>query len=168
LRATRHIPRTLPILRTRLIRPTRQAPTKVPSEEGKPLGDPRATHAIVEVDSRIVGVEALLKACYWFSREYSCDVRQVNADRSEVLMSPKLPMSEASLLAAKVSFLQTAMDFSLRERVDTKTAGIRDLLLAKAFSESGILEEEPLGVFGDAIEESKPDGMFKILSNPQS
>jgi hypothetical protein len=59
------------------------------------------------------------------------------------------------------------LDFALRERVEAKTSGIRDLLLAKAFSESGVLEDEPEGVFGDTIEESNPDSMFKILGNPQ-
>jgi hypothetical protein len=49
--------------------------------------------------------------------------------------------------------------------VTAKTSEVRDLLLAKAFSESGVLEEEPQGVFGDPIEESKPDGMFKILGS---
>jgi hypothetical protein len=59
------------------------------------------------------------------------------------------------------------MDFALREKIEAKTSDIRDLLLAKAFSESGVLEDQPEGVFGDKVEESKPDGMFKILSNPQ-
>ncbi|MGC8563128.1 MAG: hypothetical protein ACP5NO_08075 [Thermoplasmata archaeon] len=58
------------------------------------------------------------------------------------------------------------MDFALREKIEARTSGIRDLLLAKAFSESGVLEDQPLGVFGDAVEEAKPDGMFKILDNP--
>jgi hypothetical protein len=61
--------------------------------------------------------------------------------------------------------MASAMDFALRERVTAKTSEVRDLLLAKAFSESGVLEEEPQGVFGDPIEESKPDGMFKILGS---
>jgi His-Xaa-Ser system protein HxsD len=110
-------------------------------------------------------MEALLKVCYWFSRDFSCDIREVGADRSEVVLCPKTPMSEAALAAAKASFMQSAMDFALREKVDAKTSGIRDLLLAKAFSESGVLEERPLGIFGDSVEESKPDGMFRILSN---
>jgi len=68
----------------------------------------------------------------------------------------------------KDAFTTSAMDFALREKIDAKTSGIRDLLLAKAFSESGVLEDQPAGVFGDAVEESKPDGMFRILSDRQS
>lgn len=58
-----------------------------------------------------------------------------------------------------------ATDFTLRERIETRTASIRELLLAKAFAEAGILEDSPEGVFGDRIEEEKTDGLFKILGN---
>jgi hypothetical protein len=83
------------------------------------------------------------------------------------LLRPKSATSEFDPNSTKDAFLTSALDFALRERIEAKTAGIRDLLLAKAFSESGVLEGEPEGVFGDRIEESKSDGMFKILSNPQ-
>lgn len=62
--------------------------------------------------------------------------------------------------------MTSAMDFALREKIDAKTSGIRDLLLAEAFSESGVLEDKPEGLFGDAVEETaKPNGMLKILSD---
>lgn len=56
------------------------------------------------------------------------------------------------------------MDFSLRDQITAKTGEIRDLLLAKAFSESGVLEDQPEGSFEDSVEEEKADSMFKILS----
>jgi hypothetical protein len=70
-----------------------------------------------------------------------------------------------TLPEAQEQFLANTLDFALRERVTAKTSDVRDLLLTKAFSDSGVLEEQPQGVFGDAVEESKSDGMFKILSN---
>jgi hypothetical protein len=74
-------------------------------------------------------------------------------------------MAEA-LESTRDAFVGTVMDFALREKIEAKTSGIRDLLLAKAFSESGVLEDGPLGTFGDKIEEEKPLGMFKVLNNP--
>jgi His-Xaa-Ser system protein HxsD len=119
---------------------------------------------LIVISHDLVSVEALLKTCYWFSRNFVCDVSQNRPNESTVRLVPKtdcdMPPSEA-----REKFISQAMDFALRERVTDKTSGVRDLLLAKAFSESGVLEEQPVGVFGDAIEESKPDGMFKILSN---
>jgi His-Xaa-Ser system protein HxsD len=126
-----------------------------PSQEGT---------ALVHVDHALVSVEALLKTCYWFSRDFVCDVTHESAERSTVRLKPK-SSCEMSPSEAQEQFVSHAMDFALRERVTARTSDVRDLLLAKAFSESGVLEEQPQGVFGDAHEEAKPDGMFKILSN---
>ena len=125
------------------------------SEEGTTL---------IQVDHALVSVEALLKTCYWFSKDFVCDVVHEDSERSTVRLKPKIP-GEASFDEARQEFMSHAMDFALRERVTAKTSDVRDLLLAKAFSESGVLEERPHGVFGDAVEEAKPEGIFKILSN---
>jgi len=124
---------------------------------------PRASTPI-KVNHSLVSVEALLKTCYWFSRDFFCNVTQDSAGQYAVHLKPK-PGCPIALDDAKEQFIAQAMDFALRERVTAKTSDVRDLLLAKAFSESGVLEEQPQGVFGDTVEETKPGGMFKILSN---
>ncbi len=118
---------------------------------------------IVRFSHDVVSVESLLKTCYWFSRDFVCEVTEDGARHSIVSLRPKA--SGVSLEGARDDFMNQALDFSLRERVTTRTADIRDLLLAKAFSESGVLEDQPQGTFGDPVEETKPDGMFKILTN---
>jgi His-Xaa-Ser system protein HxsD len=128
---------------------------------------PAAPRAVVEINLSIVSAEALLKTCYWFSRDFVCDIRNRNEHVAEVVLTPRNPASASELASAKDAFTTSAMDFALREKIEAKTSSIRDLLLAKAFSESGVLEDQPEGVFGDAIEEMKPGGIFKILSNPQ-
>jgi len=128
---------------------------------------PAMPRAVVEINLSIVSSEALLKTCYWFSRDFVCEIRNRNEHVAEVFMTPRNPGTASELASVKDAFTTSAMDFALRERIEAKTSGIRDLLLAKAFSESGVLEDQPEGVFGDTIEEMKPDGMFKILSNPQ-
>jgi His-Xaa-Ser system protein HxsD len=119
---------------------------------------------LIKVNHGLVSVEALLKTCYWFSRDFVCNVSQDSTEQSTVHLKPK-PGYPIALDDAKEQFMAQAMDFALRERVTAKTSDVRDLLLAKAFSESGVLEEQPQGVFGDTLEEAKPAGMFKILSN---
>lgn len=125
-----------------------------------------ASSVVVEVDLAIVSTEALLKTCYWFSRDFVCDIRNRSETGAELWLTPRSPATDPELASAKDAFMTSAMDFALRERIEAKTSGIRDLLLAKAFSESGVLEDGPLGVFGDAVEEAKPDGIFTILGNP--
>jgi His-Xaa-Ser system protein HxsD len=111
-----------------------------------------------------VSVDAILKACYWFSRDFACEVQEGNAEVSIVHLRPKKG-AHVQTEDVRARFLESAMDFALRERVAKDTSEVRDLLLAKAFSESGVLEDQPQGVFGDQIEEAKPDGMFRILNH---
>ena len=124
---------------------------------------PQEDSISVRIARDLVSVEALLKTCYWFSQDFVCDVKSDGGDHI-ILLKAKAEAG-GSLDGAGERFISSAMDFSLREYVSAKTAGVRDLLLAKAFSESGVLEEQPQGIFGDSIEESRSDGMFKILSN---
>lgn len=119
---------------------------------------------VISFSPGLISSEALLKTCYWFSRDFTCEVLAHDGAAAEVLIKPK-PGCRSPLEGARDRFVEMAMDFALRERVTAQTSEVRDLLLAKAFSESGVLEDAPEGVFGDAIEESKPDGLFKILAN---
>lgn len=119
----------------------------------------------VEIDLAFVSGEALLKTCHWFSRDFVCDLQGKSDTIAEVVLTPRNPATPFDAATIKNAFMTSAIDFALREKIEAKTSGIRDLLLAKAFSESGVLEDRPEGVFGDVIEEAKPDGMFTILSN---
>ncbi len=136
-------------------------------DQPESTGTPTASNVVVDIDLAIISGEALLKTSYWFSREFVCEIRNQDNKLAEVCLTPRNPMSASDLASAKAAFTTSAMDFALREKIEAKTSGIRDLLLAKAFSESGVLEDQPEGVFGDMIEETKPEGMFNILGSPQ-
>lgn len=131
-------------------------------------GPPVSREVAVGIDLAFVSREAILKACHWFSRDFVCDARIRDDAAAEVVLVPRNAALPFDPDAVRDAFATSALDFALREKIDAKTSGIRDLLLAKAFSESGVLEDNPEGVFGDAIEEAKPDGMFKILSAPHA
>lgn len=133
-------------------------------------GEGSASHpeVSIEFDLAFVSAEALLKACHWFSRDYTCNLRRKSDDAVEIVLALRNPAVPFDPAMVKDAFVTSAIDFALREKIEVKTSGVRDLLLAKAFSESGVLEDSPEGVFGDAIEEAKNDGMFKILSNRQA
>ena len=133
--------------------------------QSESTGIPAASSVVVEVDLAILSTEALLKTCYWFSRDFVCDIRNRSETGAELWLTPRSLATDPELASVRDAFMTSAMDFALREKIEARTSGIRDLLLAKAFSESGVLEDAPLGVFGDAVEEAKPDGMFTILGN---
>jgi His-Xaa-Ser system protein HxsD len=121
----------------------------------------------VSIDLTFVSAEALLSACHWFSQEFVCDLRR-NNDAAEVILVPRNSAAPFDPDAVRDAFMTSAIDFALRERIEAKTSDVRDILLAKAFSESGVLEDNPEGILGDSIEEAKTDSLFKILSSPQA
>jgi len=122
---------------------------------------------VVSLDRALFNSEVVLKACYWLSRDFSCEIVESQSDSIRVVITPRHDSTVEDLSTIKDAFLVSVADFALREKVDAKTSGVRDLLLAKAFSESGVLEDSPEGVFGDKVEEEKPRGMFTILSNSE-
>lgn len=136
-------------------------------EQSKSTDEPNVAQVVIELDLSVISAEALLKTCHWFSRDFACEIRTFETKNvANVFLTPRSAASASDLALATDAFRTSAMDFALREKIEAKTSGMRDLLLAKAFSESGVLEDQPEGVFGDKVEEDKPDGMFKILSNP--
>jgi His-Xaa-Ser system protein HxsD len=119
---------------------------------------------LVRISLSLVSIEAVLKTCYWFSRDFLCTMQDESTEYATVLLRAKRPL-DLSIEVTRDAFVAQTLDFVLRDRVAAQTAGVRDLLLAKAFSEAGVLEDGPTGVFGDAVEEAKPNGLFKILAN---
>jgi His-Xaa-Ser system protein HxsD len=128
--------------------------------------DSNGPQCVVRLDRSLFSDEAVLKACYWFSREFSCEIASTDTGSLSVTIASRSSDTQESPNSIKDKFLKTVTDFALREKIEVKTSAIRDLLLAKAFSESGILEDEPKGIFGDRVEEENPKGMFKILNSP--
>jgi hypothetical protein len=54
------------------------------------------------------------------------------------------------------------LEFELRRQVEIETAPVRQIILAKAFSESGILEDEPPGTINDPVEDKSPDTFVQL------
>jgi His-Xaa-Ser system protein HxsD len=121
----------------------------------------------VSLDPSLFSAEVVLKACYWLSRDFACELTNHSAQAIRVTIVPRHECSPETLAATKETFLTSVIDFALRAKVEAKTSDVRDLLLAKAFSESGVLEDAPQGVFGDKVEQEKSHGMFTILGNAE-
>ncbi|HEY1759354.1 MAG TPA: His-Xaa-Ser system protein HxsD [Bryobacteraceae bacterium] len=121
--------------------------------------------ALVQFDRALFSEEVVLKGCYWLARDFICEIATADSASIQVTIKPRQSSSVEALPFAKETLIQSVSDFALREKIDAKTSGIRDLLLAKAFSEAGVLEDAPTGTFGDKIEQENPQGMFKILGS---
>lgn len=115
----------------------------------------------IELDGTFFSADAILKTCYWFSRQFIFDLRQNSAGQTVVTLRAK----DAAVSTENIhgEFIAAVADFALRERIEARTSNIREILLAKAFAESGVFEDAPKGDFVDQVEREKQDGLFKIL-----
>ncbi len=129
--------------------------------------DEKRTTATLLVDKKIYAKAAVLKAAYWlsgdlyFQIEEQQDHFQITASLSSpnpTLAQPK-PKTIDELLP---TFFQTLLDSQLRSEIQSETASVRELIIAKAFAESGVLEDPPPGTFEDPVALSRSSKLVEI------
>jgi len=124
--------------------------------------------ATIRLDPRIYTREAILRASYWHtdtayivlpeSSDDSLIVKIRLKDNRPTLENPK-PITLAEFVG---EFCNSLIDFELRRQVEVETAPVRQLILAKAFSESGILEDEPPGTIADPVDSKNASSLVQI------
>jgi len=126
--------------------------------------------ATVYLDPRIFSREAVLKASYWASGAAYVRIPESHDGRFvvEVELKQKVPtLSDPKPISIQEflkEFCNSLMDFELRRQIEAETSKVRELILAKAFSESGVLEDEPPGTFVDPVELQKPTSLVQIIA----
>ena len=124
--------------------------------------------ATIRLDPRIYSREAILRASYWHTNT-AYIVLPESSDESLILKirlkqsGPSLENPKPITLAEFVGeFCNSLLDFELRRQVEAETATVRQLILAKAFSESGILEDEPSGTIADPVDSKNANSLVQI------
>lgn len=133
-----------------------------PRAEGFEIEYKSEASASLRLDPRIYSKEALLRACYWCTNIAYVHMPESPDNKFTVVI--KLKHSAPSLEDPRPisiqefvgEFCNSLLDYELRRQVEAETAGIRQLVLAKAFSESGVLEDEPPGEVEDTVGKDKP------------
>jgi His-Xaa-Ser system protein HxsD len=125
---------------------------------------------VIYLDPRIYSREAILKACYWCTAVAFVEVPETPDGRLAIHIElknkiPTLENNNPILLKDFIKeFCNSLLDFELRRQVEVETSQVRQLILAKAFSESGVLEEEPPGSIADPVEIRKPTSLIQIIA----
>jgi His-Xaa-Ser system protein HxsD len=118
--------------------------------------DDQHTAATISIDKKIYSKSAVLRACYWFGKDLYCHLKE-RGDLLEVTVG--LRVSSPTLDQPKVrkidewlpEIYDALLDSQLRIEIQAETAGVRELIVAKAFAESGVLEDPPPGTFDDPV-----------------
>jgi His-Xaa-Ser system protein HxsD len=126
--------------------------------------------ATIYLDPRIYSKDAILRTSYWFTDLAYIHLPESPNDRLAVRISlkqsiPTLGSPKPVTINELVGeFCNSLLDFELRRQVEVETAPVRQLILAKAFSESGVLEDEPPGTIADPVESTKPTSLIQIMN----
>lgn len=102
-----------------------------------------------ELDSNVYSRESIVKCLYWYSNDYSVEIK-LKDNIYCVRVSPLKELSEIELSVIKAKLNREFLDYNLRDIVKKETNTIRELIIAKAFS-NGELDEEPKGDLMDPL-----------------
>jgi His-Xaa-Ser system protein HxsD len=94
----------------------------------------------VVFDSVVYRLEAIKKASYKFGDRFHIVIQTKDSGRVEVVLKAKSAVEDAERLAGE--FCNEVLDQELREVVAGETEGLRNLLLAHAFSRTSLVGVE--------------------------
>jgi His-Xaa-Ser system protein HxsD len=141
------------------------------SVESRPVEfDDQHTSATISIDKKVYTKPAVLRACYWFSKDLYFDVNETEGFL-QVTLTLRAPVPTLSQPKVRKidewlpEIYEALLDSQLRVEIQNETAGVRELIVAKAFAESGILEDPPPGTFEDPVSKA-PRDLIKITSTP--
>lgn len=103
-------------------------------------------------DSNMFSKEVIFKCLYWFGDKFHTNVEQHNDIAYRLILRP---LNSVSLKDEELDYYlqkleRDIIDFHLRDIVNKETKNVRDLLIAKAFS-NGEFDENPPGDVSDLI-----------------
>lgn len=115
--------------------------------------------------------DAALRAAYWFSRDLDIEFPPSESEfiYTVVLkLKTALPMLDdpkpKSLDELAAEFQNALIDAELRIRIQKETSSVRELLLAKAFAEAGVLEDNPPGSFDDPVQSAQQNKQSNLVT----
>jgi His-Xaa-Ser system protein HxsD len=133
--------------------------------------DERHKTATMSIDKRVYSKGALLRAFYWLSKDLHSRIEEKNG---RFIVKVDLRVPAPTLNQPKVKTIEewipdifdALLDSQLRVEIQKETTAVRELIIAKAFAESGVLEDPPPGTFHDPVGSSghEPEPLVNITT----
>lgn len=117
-----------------------------------PANTTSSDEILVYADASIFSNDAVMKCLYWYGDKFHTSVSLVNEQYFRMALKPGqqqvFTLAELELYQQKLE--RDLIDFNLRDIVTKETRNVRDLLIAKAFS-NGEFDELPPGEISDPV-----------------
>ncbi len=107
---------------------------------------------IAFADTNLFSKDAVFKCLYWYGDKFHTNISfsDINTFQISIKPLPEFNISNEDLELYLHKLERDLIDFNLRDIVTKETQNIRDLLIAKAFS-NGEFDEEPVGNANDPV-----------------
>lgn len=107
---------------------------------------------IVYADTRLYSKDSLFKCLYWYGDKFHTNISFYDETTYRVAIKSinENDLNNSQLEEILFKLERDLIDFNLRDIVSKETQNVRDLLIAKAFS-NGELDELPPGEISDPI-----------------
>ena len=103
----------------------------------------------IVLDSSLYSKDSIFKCIYWYSKSFIIEVKLVD-NYYNIEFTPK----DSSVISVDKEFMdklnQDFIDYNLRDIVSKETKNVRELIIAKAFS-NGEYDEDPPGELNDPL-----------------
>lgn len=107
---------------------------------------------IVFADISLYSKDSIFKCLYWYGDKFHTNLSFADANTYKVSIKPvsTIQLNEIELEKLLLKLERDLVDFNLRDIVTKETQNVRDLLIAKAFS-NGEFDELPPGEVSDPV-----------------
>jgi His-Xaa-Ser system protein HxsD len=94
-------------------------------------------------DEKVYSLNAVKKAAFQQIRYFTTDITIVD-EQIQCLLVFSSPVTDEQTLRFASDFKKEVLDQDLRERLRAETEAVRNVILAHAFSKTGLVNNEPL------------------------
>jgi len=98
---------------------------------------------VVTFDSKVFPLMPIKKAAYKYLRAFAADIT-VQAEQINCQLTFSSPVTEEERIRLVEDFKKEVLDQDLRERLKLETEAVRNVILAHAFSKTGLVNDGSL------------------------
>ncbi len=97
----------------------------------------------------IYNIDVIYKCFYWYTGEYDIEINEESENANILISSKSGTKFDFDKLKSKIK--TDLIDFKTRDIISKETKNVRDLIIAKAFSDSDEFDSEPPGEITDPV-----------------